>query len=193
MRQKLTPRLLEYAYRNGFFPMADDDGEVGWYRPDPRAILPLDGFHVSRSLQRTLNRADFVVKSEGHFEEVMRACGDRPEGTWMNEEFIAAYTGLHRLGKAHAVSVWQDGKLVGGTYGVCLGGAFFAESKFHRVTDASKVALHGLVERLRAGGFSLLEVQFLTPHLQSLGAVEIAAEEYERRLEAALELPARWL
>lgn len=185
---KFSADLLEIAYRNGFFPMADDTGEIGWYQPDPRAILPLDGFHVSRSLRRTERKAGFRISFDENFEQVMRACGDRPEGTWMTEAFIEAYSELQRTGRAHSVEVWQGDLLAGGTYGVCLGAAFFAESKFHRVTDASKVALHALVERLRAGSFRLLEVQFLTPHLKSLGAVEISAREYERRLQDALSL-----
>jgi leucyl/phenylalanyl-tRNA--protein transferase len=193
----LSASVLDLAYRNGFFPMCDDQGELGWYQPDPRAILPLDGFHVSRSLRRTLRRGHFTVTRDRCFEKVMRACGDRPEGTWMNEAFIAAYGELYRTGRAHSVEVWEkEGphkeSLVGGVYGVALGAAFFAESKFHRVTDASKVALHHLVEHLRASGYRLLEVQFLTPHLERLGAIEIDGEDYEKLLADALRAQGRF-
>ena len=147
--------------------------EIRWYQPDPRTILPLDGFHTSRSLAKTIRQGVFEVRFDTDFEGVMRGCGDREEGTWISEEFIEIYGELHRLGKAHSVETWRDGRLVGGTYGVALGGAFMAESMFHRETDASKVALHGLVTHLNECGFALLDTQYLTSHLQSLGAIEI--------------------
>jgi leucyl/phenylalanyl-tRNA--protein transferase len=183
---ELHPDLLRTAYANGFFPMPDPEtGELLWFNPDPRAILPLDGFHCSRSLERTLKRKKFTVSFDRAFEAVMRGCADRKE-TWITEEFVRVYTALHRDGDAHSVEVWQGNKLVGGLYGVSLGAAFFAESKFHRATDASKVALYNLVARLNEKKFKLLEVQFLTPHLAGLGAIQIPAREYQRRLSVAL-------
>ena len=167
-------------------------GSIDWYRPDPRAIIPLDGFHVSRSLARTISRADFTVTVNSAFEGVMRACGDRAEGTWISEEFIEVYSALHRQGKAHSVEVWSGDRLVGGLYGLALGAAFMAESMFHYETDASKVALAALVDRLRSRGFCLLDTQYLTPHLISLGATEIPHAEYFNRLQAALVIPCRF-
>ncbi|HLX63724.1 MAG TPA: leucyl/phenylalanyl-tRNA--protein transferase [Planctomycetota bacterium] len=187
----LNPELLEHAYRNACFPMPDWTGRVGWYRPDPRAILPLDRFHVSRSLLKKLKSNYFDVTYDTAFTSVMTGCADR-EDTWITDEFISAYTDLHKLGKAHSVEVWRAGRLVGGTYGVHLGGAFFAESKFHTETDASKVALARLVERLRARGFALLEVQYLTPHLAQFGVIEIPDAEYVCRLDAALLLDCKF-
>jgi len=192
-RLTLAPEGVLLAYSHGIFPMADErSGEVLWFRPDPRAIIPLDGFHISRSLARTLRRGLFEIRVDTDFEGVMRACGDRPEGTWISERFVEVYGTLHRAGKAHSVEAWREGRLVGGTYGVAMGGAFMAESMFHRETDASKVALASLVSRLRQRGFILLDVQYLTPHLESLGAVEITRREYELRLERALALPCRF-
>ncbi len=184
---KLTPAVLEYAYRNGRFPMPDWQGTMRWYQPDPRAVLPLDKFHASRSLKRTLRSKIFEITFDKDFVGVMKGCANR-KSTWITEEFYSGYTALHRLGKAHSVEVWRDGKLVGGTYGVHLGGAFFAESKFHTETDASKVALAKLVEHLNERGFALLEVQFLTDHLKQFGVIEIPDEEYLQRLDAALKL-----
>lgn len=184
-----TPELLRLAYAQGYFPMPHPDtGEILWFSPDPRAVIPLDGFHVSRSLAKTLKRQAFEVTVDLDFAGVMTACADRDE-TWITPAFHEAYGKLHEQGHAHSVEVWQGGALVGGTYGVSIAGAFFAESKFHRVTDASKVALHHLVSRMRERGMALLEVQFLTPHLASLGAVEISKSRYLKRLKAALELP----
>jgi leucyl/phenylalanyl-tRNA--protein transferase len=188
-RLTLTPDGVELAYRHGIFPMADEgSGEILWFRPDPRAIIPLDGFHISRSLARTLRRGIFEVRVDTDFEGVMRGCADRPEGTWISERFVEVYGALHRAGKAHSVEAWRDGRLVGGAYGLALGGAFMAESMFHRETDASKAALTALVARLQERGFTLLDVQYVTPHLESLGAVDITRREYERRLERALAL-----
>ena len=182
-----TPAGIEFAYRRGIFPMyhAEID-ELRWYQPDPRTIMPLDGFHTSRSLAKTLRQGTFEIRVNTDFEGVMRGCADREEGTWISEEFIALYSELHRQGKAHSVEAWQNGALAGGTYGLAFGGAFMAESMFHRVTDASKVALYGLVTRLNERGFQLLDVQYLTPHLQSLGAVEIPHRIYYDRLKRAL-------
>jgi len=189
-RLTLTPEGVLLAYRHGIFPMADErSGETLWFRPDPRAVIRLGGFHVSRSLARTLRRGVFEVRVDTDFEGVMRGCADRPEGTWISERFVEVYGALHRAGRAHSVETWRGGRLCGGTYGVALGGAFMAESMFHRETDASKVALAALVQRLRERGFALLDVQYVTPHLESLGAIEIVRREYERRLEHALALP----
>ncbi|HEX9417806.1 MAG TPA: leucyl/phenylalanyl-tRNA--protein transferase [Methylomirabilota bacterium] len=188
-RLTLTPEGIELAYRHGIFPMADErSGEVLWFRPDPRAVIPLDGFHVSRSLARTLRRGRFEVRVDTAFETVMRGCADRPEGSWISDRFVEVYGALHRAGKAHSVEAWRDRRLVGGVYGLALGGAFMAESMFHRETDASKVSLAALVGRLSERGFTVLDVQYMTPHLESLGAVEITRREYERRLERALAL-----
>lgn len=184
---KLTPEILVRAYASGIFPMPDDSGVIQWYRPDPRAILPLDQFHASRSLQRKLRGNVFDITYDRDFLGVMNGCAQR-EPTWINHEFLNGYGQLHALGHAHSVEVWKDGRLVGGTYGVHLGGAFFAESKFHTETDASKVALAKLVERMNERGFALLEVQFLTAHLSQFGVIEIPHREYMMRLDAALKL-----
>src|SRR5437667_1878061 len=174
MDLRFTPEGIIEAYQQGIFPMADEvTGEIDWYLPDPRAIIPLDGFHASRSLLKKIRRREFEVRVDCGFERVMLACGDRAEGSWISEDFIQVYGELHRQGFAHSVETWRGGKLVGGLYGVAIGGAFMAESMFHHETDASKVALAVLVERMNRGGFLVLDVQFATPHLQSLGAVEI--------------------
>ena len=186
--RSLDPELVEEAYRQGVFPMADTKlGIVTWHRPRRRAILPLEAFHVSRSLARRIRRGGFEVTFDKDFAAVMASCAAR-KPTWISDEFLAVYGKLHRAGKAHSVEVWVDGLLAGGLYGVSLGGAFFAESKFHRVTDMSKVALAYLVWRLRERGFTLLEVQYLTDHLEQFGVVEIPHREYMARLRQALEL-----
>jgi leucyl/phenylalanyl-tRNA--protein transferase len=191
----LTPELLLRAYAAGIFPMAEaaDDPDVFWVDPEQRGILPLDGFHLPRRLARTLRQGVFDVRCDGAFEAVVRGCAepmpDRPK-TWINEEIVRLYAALHRLGFAHSVETWRDGELVGGLYGVALGAAFFGESMFSRVTDASKVALAQLVARLRLGGFRLLDTQFVTEHLQQFGAVEISRSQYHRRLTAALQVKA---
>lgn len=196
MRGKLlfTPECVELAYRWGIFPMGHTGSRrITWHRPDPRTIIPLDGFHVSRSLRKKIRKGIFEIRINEAFEEVMRACADRPEGSWITEDFVRVYGELHRRGKAHSVETWREGRLVGGVYGVALGGAFMAESMFHRDTDASKVALAALVERLRQRGYVLLDVQYWTPHLATLGAVEISAAEYDRILQFALALPCRFV
>lgn len=188
MRLEFTPDGIVSAYRNAIFPMYDHHtGEMLWFRPDPRTILPLDGFHTSRSLTKTLRKGRFEVRFDTDFEGVMRGCADRAEGTWISEEFISVYGELHRRGVAHCVETWREGDLVGGTYGLALGGAFMAESMFHTATDASKVALAALVNRLKARGYLLLDVQYLTSHLQSLGAIEIPHRLYATLLTQALE------
>ena len=184
----LAPGTLLAAYRTGLFPMrVGANGPLAWWSPDPRGVIPLDGLHVSRSLRRSC--AKFDVRVDSAFEVVMRGCADprRPHG-WIDAEFVAAYVELHELGWAHSVETWNGGELVGGVYGVAIGGLFAAESKFHRARDASKVALVALVDLLRAGGATLLDVQWTTPHLASLGAIDIPREEYLRRLDAALQV-----
>lgn len=167
--------------------MALEDRSIGWFSPDPRGIIPLDDFHVPSRLARVLRSERFAVAADLAFEDVMRACAaDRDEGTWISDEILECYTALHRLGIAHSIEVRRDGRLVGGLYGVHLGGAFFGESMFHRETDASKVALASLVDRLRRRSFSLLDVQWLTPHLAQFGATEIPRPEYLARLQQAL-------
>ena len=184
-----TPEAVELAYRHAIFPMADHDTrEILWFRPDPRAVIPLDAFHVPRSLAKTIRKDTFEVRVNMDFEEVMRGCADRSEGSWITEEFIRVYGALHRMGKAHSVETWRNGRLVGGTYGVALGGAFMAESMFHSERDASKVALAALVARLRERGFLLLDVQYVTPHLARCGAREIPHAAYARLLQRALRL-----
>ncbi|RME45276.1 MAG: leucyl/phenylalanyl-tRNA--protein transferase [Caldilineae bacterium] len=189
----LQPAILLNAYSQGFFPMAEADGTIYWYDPDPRAILPLDAFHVPRRLARVVRQGRFEVRVDTAFEAVIRACAEPSPGreqTWISEEIIAAYTQLHRLGYAHSVESWREGKLVGGLYGVALRGLFAGESMFSRQRDASKVALVHLVERLRAGGFQLLDVQFMTEHLRRFGAVEIPRWLYKRRLARAMQVSA---
>ncbi len=181
-----VPVLLA-AYRAGLFPMPGPDGALGWYSPDPRGILPLDRFHVSRRLARVLRANGFEVTFDRAFDDVIAGCASRGgDGDWINGEIVESYTALHRAGFAHSVETWQSGQLVGGVYGVALGGAFFGESMFYRVTDASKVALSGLVDRLRRRRFRLLDIQWLTPHLVRLGAVEVPRARYLELLEAAV-------
>ncbi|HEX6248578.1 MAG TPA: leucyl/phenylalanyl-tRNA--protein transferase [Nocardioidaceae bacterium] len=191
MGADLKPATLLAAYRHGLFPMPGDTGmPMLWWSPDPRGILPLDGLKVSRSLRASARRME--VRVDTAFDEVIRACADpsRDSG-WIDEDIIAAYTELHELGWAHSVEAWQDGRLVGGLYGVAIGGLFAGESMFHRVTDASKVALVGLVELLRDELVDrrLLDVQWSTPHLASLGVVEVRRSTYLELLDDALELP----
>ena len=183
----IDPALLVRAYREGIFPMALDDGEIGWFSPDPRGIIPLDAFHVPSRLARVVRSGRFEIRVDTAFEQVMRACAAaRSEGTWISDEIVDSYAALHRLGLAHSVEAWRSGALVGGLYGVHLGGAFFGESMFHRETDASRVALVALVDRLTRRGFTLLDTQWTTPHLEQFGAVDIPRREYLERLAAAL-------
>ena len=194
MGADLEPCTLLAAYRSGVFPMRlEVGGALGWWSPDPRGILPLDGMIVHRSLRRSARR--FVVTVDVAFTDVMRGCADgRRPGGWIDESFLAAYSRLHELGWAHSVEVWREqpdagAALVGGIYGVAIGGLFAGESMFHRAPDASKVALLALVERLRAGGGVLFDVQWQTPHLASLGVVEIRRADYLRRLAEAVTRP----
>ena len=183
----IDPRLLVGAYREGLFPMGLEDGSIGWFSPDPRGVLPLETFHVPARLARVIRKDVFELRIDTAFEAVMTACAERPDdGTWITPEILESYVELHRLGMAHSVEAWRDGQLAGGLYGVHLGRAFFGESMFHRVTDASKVALAALVARLRDHGFTLLDIQWTTSHLEQFGAVEIPRREYLRRLRHAL-------
>ncbi len=189
---ELTPDLLLSAYASGVFPMDDPERGLLWFRPDPRGLIPLDDrFRVTKNLAKTVRRGVFDVRVDTAFEAVMRACGDRDE-TWISPRLVDAYGRLHTLGFAHSVECWQQGVLVGGLYGVALGSAFFGESMFHTARDASKVALVHLVEQLRVGGFTLLDTQWLTPHLASFGGYEVAADEYENLLREALSGDATW-
>jgi leucyl/phenylalanyl-tRNA---protein transferase len=187
----LAPGTILAGYRAGLFPMPANRRRVGWWSPNPRGILPLDGLIVSTSLRRSCRR--FEVRVDTEFEQVMRQCADprRPHG-WINQPFVDAYTELHQLGWAHSVETWRDGRLVGGLYGMAIGGLFAGESMFHTETDASKVALVALVHGLRTSGFGLLDVQWKTPHLASLGVVEVPRQEYLDRLAAAVHQPTSW-
>jgi leucyl/phenylalanyl-tRNA--protein transferase len=190
----IDSELLVHAYQQGVFPMGMENGTIGWFSPDPRGIIPLETFHAPARLQRVMRSARFTTTVNRDFEAVMRACAaDREDGTWMTEELLRAYVGLHADGLAHSVEVWRAGLLVGGLYGVHLGGAFFGESMFHTETDASKVALVTLVERMRAGGFTLLDIQWVTPHLERFGAIEIPRRDYLIRLAGALEVEAAFV
>jgi leucyl/phenylalanyl-tRNA--protein transferase len=192
---KLTPHLLLNAYSQGIFPMADKDGTIYWYDPDPRAIIPLDAFHVPRSLARTIRQGQFEIRVDTGFQAVMKACAEPAsdrETTWINSEIIEAYRELHAIGYAHSVESWRGDELEGGLYGVALGGLFAGESMFSRARDSSKVALVYLVERLRRGGFCLLDTQFMTDHLRRFGTIEIPREEYQTRLTHALTIWGRF-
>jgi leucyl/phenylalanyl-tRNA---protein transferase len=189
----LTPAHLLQAYAQGIFPMADsrDDLQVHWVDPRQRGIMPLDGFHISRSLARRIRRQPPHVTVNRDFAAVVQACADRPQ-TWISTTIAHLYARLHAMGRAHSLEVWQDDLLVGGVYGVTLGAAFFGESMFSRRTDASKVALAYLVHRLQAGGFTLFDTQFLTPHLASLGGIEVSRTQYRHLLADALTRQARF-
>ncbi len=190
----VTTEILLYAYSDGIFPMSDsrDDPELFWVKPRNRGIIPLSGFHMSGSLRRRLRRLDYRIELNGDFEGVMEACADREE-TWINDTIFNLYSDLNCLGFAHSVEVWRGNRLEGGVYGVSLGQAFFGESMFSRISDGSKIALAYLVDHLRRTGFRLLDVQFITPHLASLGAIEISCAAYMELLGDALQENARFL
>jgi leucyl/phenylalanyl-tRNA--protein transferase len=188
----ISPELLLQGYRLGVFPMAMEDDSIEWFSPDPRAILPLEDFHAPHALRRVLRKKMFETTINKTFSEVIEACAKR-EDTWINHEIIESYTRLHELGHAHSVEAWNKGRLAGGLYGVAVGGAFFGESMFHRVTDGSKIALVALVEHLRVRKFVLLDTQWLTPHLQQFGGIEISRNHYLRLLRSAVELPRKFL
>ena len=187
----IEPDLLLQGYRLGVFPMAMEDDSIGWFSPDPRAIIPLEDFHVPHALRRALRKNFFDIKIDNAFSDVINACARR-EDTWINSEIIESYTRLHELRYAHSVEAWRGDKLVGGLYGVAVGGAFFGESMFHRVANASKIALAALVQHLRSRKFVLLDTQWLTPHLQQFGGIEISRNHYLRLLRSAVELPRKF-
>ena len=194
----IPSELLVSAYSSGWFPMAVDEGEIRWYSPDPRGIIPLDAFHVPSRLARVIRSGRFRIEVDRDFPAVIRACADvnrrdDDPGTWIDGEILASYVALHQRGLAHSVEAWEADQLVGGLYGVALGGAFFGESMFHRVTDASKVALAALVDRMRTRGFTLLDVQWVTRHLERFGAIEIPRHEYLELLQQALDVEARFV
>lgn len=184
----IDSELLLQAYRLGVFPMAMESGEIRWFSPDPRTVLPLEAFHVPHGLKRERRAGGIEIRVNTRFEEVMHGCAERPD-TWINSEIIASYTRLHELGAAHSVEAWAENELVGGLYGVAIGGAFFGESMFHRATGASKIALCALVERMRERRFILLDTQWLTPHLEQFGAKEISRALYLHLLNQAIDLP----
>ena len=190
----ITPDILLRAYSIGLFPMAEssDDPEIFWVEPEMRGILPLDGFHISKSLAKTVRKRPFDIRFDTAFERVITYCAepaeDRPS-TWINTTIRKLYTELHRMGHAHSAEAWEDEELVGGLYGVSLGSAFFGESMFSRRTNASKICLVHLVERLRAKGFTLLDTQFTTEHLKTFGAIDIPKDEYLKLLKKAVDVP----
>jgi leucyl/phenylalanyl-tRNA--protein transferase len=187
----IEAELLLQGYRLGVFPMAMEDDSIAWFSPDPRAIMPLESFHVPHDLRRLARKDVFEIKIDNSFGEVIRGCAKRKD-TWINHEIIESYEQLYDLGYAHSVEAWSKNKLAGGLYGVTIGGAFFGESMFHRVRDASKIALVGLVDHLRARKFALLDTQWLTPHLQQFGAIEIPRSQYLKMLRRAVELPRKF-
>lgn len=186
-QEKITVEMLLSAYCQGFFPMPDESSDrMLWFNPDPRAILPLENLYVSKSLKKVIRNREFIVEYDSNFLGVVDGCSEREE-TWINDEIKSLYTALYDLGFAHSIEVYDKQKdLVGGIYGVSINGAFFAESKFHRKANASKVALYYLVERLKKSRFKLLEVQFLTPHLERLGAIEVPRDDYLQYLNEAI-------
>ena len=188
---RIDPAAMLSLYRHGAFPMGDADGKLYLVSPDPRAIIPLDGFHVSKSLARKVRARRFLVTFDQSFPEIVDACADRPV-TWITPELREAYLELFRRGRAHSVEAWSEGRLAGGAYGLSIGAAFFAESMFHRLTDAGMAALATLVSRLRERRYELLDVQFLTPHLARCGATEISRAEYLKKLGPALRKPRAW-
>jgi leucyl/phenylalanyl-tRNA--protein transferase len=191
----ITPQILLRAYAAGIFPMAEsaEDNALYWIEPDERGIIPLDGLVISKSLRRVVRRKSFDVRIDTDFEGVIGSCAEKTPGrrsTWINARIRALYTQLFRMGCCHSVESWQDGELVGGLYGVRIGGVFFGESMFSRRTDASKVALVHLVARLNAGGFKLLDAQFLNPHLERLGAISVPKADYHKLMEPLLAINA---
>ncbi len=191
----VTPQILMRAYAAGLFPMAEDAGDehLHWFDPEFRGIFPLEGLVVAKSLAKVIRGQKFEIRVDSNFDAVLAGCAASAPGrdkTWINQRIAALFGALFDLGRVHTVEAWRDGEMVGGLYGLALGGAFFGESMFHRATDASKVCLTYLVARLRRGGFGLLDAQFVTPHLESLGAIEITRADYRRRLDVALNLPA---
>jgi leucyl/phenylalanyl-tRNA--protein transferase len=192
-RPLLAPHVLLRAYANGLFPMANEAGEIYWFSPDPRAVIFPDSCRLPATARSLARAGTFVVRLDTAFEQVIDACRWRPEGTWISRDILDAYCNLRELGFAHSVEAWQANRLVGGLYGVSIGAAFFGESMFHTISGASKQTLLWLIDRCQQAGYLLLDVQWLTPHLQLYGAVEIPRQEYLRRLKAALARPACFL
>ncbi len=195
LMSKLTADDLIYGYMNGIFPMADADGTLYWYAPDPRAVIPIDTYKPAKSLRPVLNRNQFEIRLNTNFEQVMRYCAQprsEDDSVWISEEIVTAYTELHRLGLAHSVETYIDNRLVGGLYGVALGAAFFGESMFHLVDNASKVAFHYLILILRNQQFELLDTQFINDNVRRYGAIEIPKADYLKQLKAALRKKARF-
>jgi leucyl/phenylalanyl-tRNA--protein transferase len=189
--EQLTPWLIRYGYEQGAFPMTMDDGSVHWFQPRIRAVFPIGGIHVSRSLCKTIKSQRFTITFDTAFEQVMRGCL-RPEGNWISEDFVVTYTAIHNEGWGHSCECWADGELVGGIYGVAIGSCFCAESMFHRATNASKVALWAMVEKCRELGFTIFDAQVMNPHLASLGAIEVPHEAYMIALRQALQHKTPW-
>ncbi len=189
--QELTPWMIRYAYSQGVFPMAEEDGSVFWYEPIVRAVFPLSGVHISRSFAKTLRHTNFKVTFDRAFEQVMRSCL-RPKDNWISEDLIRVYTLIHREGWGHSCEVWMDERLVGGIYGIALGNCFCAESMFHRETDMSKVALWAMVEKCRELGFTIFDAELMNPHLARMGAIEMPQFDYLEQLERALRATNPW-
>ncbi len=187
----LEPRLLINAYCNGIFPMGMENGRLTWFSPDPRGVLPVDGYHIPRSVKSELRKRSLSVRVNTAFPEVLQSCGHRQE-TWITREIIQSYTLLHKLGYAHSVETWDGDALIGGLYGVCVGGAFFGESMFSRESGGSKAALVWLMQHLEQKGFLLHDTQWTTPHLAMFGGKEIPRDDYLRILEKAVKLPVRF-
>lgn len=187
MDPEFTAELVLRAYTAGIFPMGHDDGIIRWYSPDPRCIIPLDQFHTSKRLARTIRQGKFELKVNADFEKIMRLCAER-ESTWITDEIVRVYCELHKHGFAHSVEAYLDGEIAGGLYGVSIGGAFMGESMFHVATDASKVCLAYLVQRMKDRGFVLLDSQYVTDHLSTFNAIQISRQEYLERLRDALTL-----
>jgi leucyl/phenylalanyl-tRNA--protein transferase len=187
----LPPDLLLQAYAQGMFPMAMESGELGWFSPDPRGVIPIRDFHVPHGMKKLLRDAPYEIRINTAFTTVMRGCAKR-ETTWISDTILRSYVRLHELGFAHSVEAWQGRKLAGGLYGVAIGGAFFGESMFTKEPGASKVALHALVHRLETRGFTLLDTQWVTAHLRMFGAYEISRSEYMHRLRLALKLDCKF-
>ena len=185
MATLITPEELLSLYAAGWFPMAMSDGSIRCFSPDPRGILPLEDFRIPHGARKEIRDPRWEIRQDTSFEQVVRACSNRRE-TWIDETIIQSYVGLHRVGHAHSLEIWREGKLAGGLYGVQIGGAFFGESMFHHVPGASKVALVILATRLKTAGFQLLDTQWTTPHLTQFGAISIPRREYLQRLQAAI-------